>query len=235
MKLNNWFKKIFFFKCFDVRYFLLFIIGLLCCVSCKQKIPEQKQAVILSQNDNISYQEAIEIEDTLPDDDDIISKEPIKNSRPIANSKRKNYPRSNVNSKPQKKEELLSTDIVRNYKTARPKKRVKDPNRPILRFDNLEYNFGYIDEGDIVNHDFYFTNVGRTPAIITEATTSCGCTVPSFPKYPIRPGQREKISVVFDSKGRLLKQNKSITITANTDPNYTTMYLTGEVWRTPKK
>lgn len=221
MKSNYLFEKLAFFKCPYLFSYTLLFIGFFCTIGCKQKIDHKQKPVIISQNENNKYQEAIEIEDTLPDDDDSVKPEKIQVNKPKP--------------KPKKQEELLSPDIVKNYKTARPKKRVKDPNRPILKFDNLEYNFGYIDEGDTVTHDFYFINVGRRPAIISEATTSCGCTVPSFPKYPIQPGQREKITVVFDSKGRLLKQNKSITITANTDPNYTTMYLTGEVWRTAKR
>jgi len=224
---NYLFKKFTFFKYFYFFTYSLFFLGLLSTTACKQKIVDKNEPVIISQNSNTDYQEAIELEDTLPDDDDIVKAEPkqIEKPRPISKPK----------PKPKKREELISTEIIQNYKTARPKKRAKDPNRPILKFDKLEHNFGYIDEGEIITHDFFFTNVGRTPAIISEATTSCGCTVPSFPKYPIMPGQREKITVVFDSKGRLLKQNKSITITANTDPNYTTMYLTGEVWRKPKR
>lgn len=201
---------------------LVLTICAFCLFGCKASNAPNNEVKIETTNTTEFLQEAIEIEDTLIDDDEV-AYEP-KEEKIVRKPK------------PSKKtEKKLSADLVKNYKTAVPKKKVKDPNRPILKFDYLTYDFGDIDEGDIVEHEYYFTNTGRTPAIISDASSSCGCTTPNYPKYPIRPGERGSIKVVFDSKGRLLSQRKSITITANTDPNYTTMYLTGEVWRTARK
>ena len=52
----------------------------------------------------------------------------------------------------------------------------------------MEYNFGTIKQGDVVNRDFDFTNIGKEPIIISEAHGSCGCTVPQWPKEPVAKG-----------------------------------------------
>jgi len=135
-----------------------------------------------------------------------------------------------------KQEEKLSTDLIFNDKTAsQAKKPAKDVPRPILTFDYKEHDFGIVDEGDTVIHKFYFTNTGKAPAIISDATSSCGCTVPEYPKRPIKPNQRAYIKVMFDTKSRLNRQKKHITIKANTQPNYTTLYLRGDVYNRPDK
>ena len=73
--------------------------------------------------------------------------------------------------------------------------------------------------GNSVTHNFRFTNTGDNPLIIQEAKGSCGCTVPSYSKEPLSSGEAGEILVEFKpSKGALGIQNKSITVTANTDP-----------------
>lgn len=129
----------------------------------------------------------------------------------------------------------LSTDLIFNDKTASSQNKTQNASRPILAFDYKEYDFGNIYEGDTVIHKFFFVNKGTAPAIISEAESSCGCTVPEYPKDPIMPGQRAYVKAVFNSKGRFNKQRKSITIKANTQPNYTTLYLSGDVYNPPKK
>src|SRR5580700_3057652 len=57
-----------------------------------------------------------------------------------------------------------------------------NPNAGDFKFQELEYNFGTIKQGDKVDHDFNFTNDGKEPIIISEAHGSCGCTVPQWPK-----------------------------------------------------
>lgn len=100
---------------------------------------------------------------------------------------------------------------------------------PSFAFEETEYNFGQVYEGQKVEKVFKFTNSGTAPLLIQNAKASCGCTVPSWPKNAIGPGESEEIKVVFDSKGKMGNQRKTITITANTDPNVTTLVLAGEV------
>lgn len=80
------------------------------------------------------------------------------------------------------------------------------------------FDFGEITEGDTVEHDFQFTNVGEFPLIINNITASCGCTTPEWPREPIAPGQQSAIKVRFNSKGKVGLNNKTVTIFANTEP-----------------
>jgi hypothetical protein len=98
-----------------------------------------------------------------------------------------------------------------------------------MSFGENTYDFGTVSEGDKVEHIYKFKNSGNEPLIISNAQGSCGCTVPQWPKEPIAPGKSGEIKVVFDSKGKAGKQNKTVTITANTQPATTTINITGEV------
>lgn len=60
---------------------------------------------------------------------------------------------------------------------------------------------------------FVFTNTGDAPLIIKDAKSTCGCTVPSFPKEPIAPGQTGKIEVKYNMNPGPIR--KTITIETN--------------------
>lgn len=106
-------------------------------------------------------------------------------------------------------------------------------NIPKMVFESKRYEFGTVNEGDIVRHDFKFTNEGKIPLVITRAKSTCGCTIPEWPKEAIPPGEGGVISVRFDTKNKTDKQGKPITIIANTYPKDTYLQLSGFV--TPKK
>ena len=103
---------------------------------------------------------------------------------------------------------------------------------PELKFEQTEHDFGTINEGDVVEHTFKFTNTGDAPLIIQNAAGSCGCTVPTWTKSPIAPGESGEITAKFDSKGRVNLQNKTVTVTANTWPKQTMLKIRSMV--TPK-
>jgi hypothetical protein len=65
--------------------------------------------------------------------------------------------------------------------------------------------------------------------IISDAKGSCGCTVPSKPTAPIAPGEKGEITVQFNSKNKKGARNQKVTVTANTNPAQTFIYLTGTV------
>jgi len=100
---------------------------------------------------------------------------------------------------------------------------------PVMKFDKEIYDFGKIKIGDKVTHDFKFSNTGKSPLIITDATASCGCTKPEWHKSPVKPGESGYIRVTFDSAGKMGLQDKMITITANTNPAQNMVHLIGEV------
>lgn len=91
-----------------------------------------------------------------------------------------------------------------------------DGKYPIMNFEKTEHDFGKIKTGDKVDYTFNFKNTGDTDLIISKAKGSCGCTVPDYPKDPIKPGQSGKIKVSFDSANKHGQQHKTVTITTNT-------------------
>lgn len=107
--------------------------------------------------------------------------------------------------------------------------KIDESKLPKFEFASESYDFGKIKQGEKVSFSFKFKNVGSTPLIISSASASCGCTVPSYPEDPVQPGAEAKIDVVFDSNGKLGMQTKTVTIVANTIPNTKVLYLRGEI------
>jgi hypothetical protein len=101
-----------------------------------------------------------------------------------------------------------------------------------ISFDNKEYNFGTVNEGDIVETTFKITNSGKIDLVIMDAKVTCGCTVPMWPKKPIKPGQTEEVKVKFNTNGKQNRQQKNITLITNTQTGREILTLKGMV--TPK-
>lgn len=121
--------------------------------------------------------------------------------------------------------ELQSTDI-KNPNTMNGNDAVE--GYPELTFVKDHHDFGHIQQGQVVKYEFEFTNTGDADLIITNATSTCGCTVPEYPKEPIKPGESGVIPVEFDSRGKENKVSKTVTLVANTNPNMN--YLTIETF-----
>ena len=100
--------------------------------------------------------------------------------------------------------------------------------------DSSSFDFGTIQEGEIVEHTFNFKNEGEYPLILNNITSSCGCTTPEWPKEPIGPNATSSIKVRFDSKNKSGPQVKTITVYANTEPAYSELRLKGIVNAAPK-
>ena len=105
-------------------------------------------------------------------------------------------------------------------KLADAKKRDLDISKgaPIITLDKKEYDFGTVTDGEIIETTFIITNTGKSPLIITDAKTTCGCTVPTWPKdKPIAPGESTNIEVKFDTGGKGGgRQVKDVTLFTNT-------------------
>ncbi len=102
-------------------------------------------------------------------------------------------------------------------------------NAPVMKFEFDTHDFGKIKQGDKTSYDFKFTNTGKSPLVISNATATCGCTTPEWPHTPIKPGDNGIIKVTFSSIGKSGLQDKLITVTANTVPDKTKVHLIGEV------
>lgn len=87
-------------------------------------------------------------------------------------------------------------------------------NGPKIEFKEETINYGTVTKGeDSGKRVFEFTNTGNEPLLISDAKSSCGCTVPSYPKEPIPPGGTDKIEVQYNMNPGPI--SKTITITTN--------------------
>ncbi len=100
-------------------------------------------------------------------------------------------------------------------------------------FAEKTFNFGTAKEGDKITHTFKFKNEGKVPLLIRDAHSTCGCTVPEFPKDPIPVGGIGEINVTFNTAHKEGAQKKPIIISANTFPvEDTYVTIEGEVTKT---
>lgn len=83
-----------------------------------------------------------------------------------------------------------------------------------ITFEKEIHDFGTLEQGGDATTEFVFKNTGSEALIISYAKGSCGCTVPEWPKQPIKPGETASIKVKYDSN-RLGPINKSVTIESN--------------------
>lgn len=104
-----------------------------------------------------------------------------------------------------------------------------ETNTAQFEFESESFDFGVVEDGEKVTHAYKFKNVGSSSLTITNAIASCGCTVPEWTREPVPPGETGEIKAVFDSKGRVGKHSKTITIYANTNPSEVKLTLSGEV------
>lgn len=121
---------------------------------------------------------------------------------------------------------LLPTDIVKNPNSASGN---IESDLPAIEFEKDLYDFGRILQGEKVSYSFKFTNSGKSDLVISKVTSSCGCTVGSFPKEPIRSGESGKIEVKFDSEGRKGFQSKTVTVLSNSQPSASTLRIKAKV------
>ncbi|MFK7796911.1 MAG: DUF1573 domain-containing protein [Aureispira sp.] len=104
-------------------------------------------------------------------------------------------------------------------------------NLTAIQLPEVQHDFGVIAKNSKVSHEFKIKNVGENPLKIENVKASCGCTVPEWPKEPIPIGGEGIIKVTFNSAGKAGAQNKAITITANTEPINTRVYIRANVPR----
>ena len=102
----------------------------------------------------------------------------------------------------------------------------------VMTFEVTTIDYGNIDKGGDPIRKFKFTNTGNEPLIIKTAKGSCGCTVPTYPKEPIMPGESNFIEVRYDTQ-RVGPFTKTVTLTTNETPDSHTLTIKGEVKAAP--
>jgi len=127
-----------------------------------------------------------------------------------------------------KKENALSKVNKENVEKANERNKLSHREAKIA-FDNDTYEFGTVNEGDVIKHAFLVTNTGDGDLIISNATASCGCTIPTWPKEAIAPKESAQIFVEFDTEGKTNFQSKAVRLTTNTVIGKESLKVTGMV------
>jgi len=111
----------------------------------------------------------------------------------------------------------------------KPKLASETRPKTTIQFSEMEHDFGDIYQDSKNEYIFKFKNTGNEPLIIENAVGSCGCTVPEYPKEPIKPGEEGEIKVVYSPGKQKAQQQKTVTITANTEPLTTQLKIKANV------
>ncbi len=120
----------------------------------------------------------------------------------------------------------ISTNDVMNSKSADGS---NNSSLPDIKFEEETHDFGRITQGEKVTYAFKFKNTGGANLIISSANGSCGCTIPSYPKKPILPGEEALIDVVFASEGKSGVVEKSVTLVTNCEPSTKIIYIKANI------
>ena len=101
---------------------------------------------------------------------------------------------------------------------------------PAIAFTDTLVELGIVSEGTQADVVFSFQNSGDASLILSDVSTSCGCTLAEqWPREPIQPGGTGEVAVRFDSRGRVGANRKEVFVVTNAVPSTTTLVLTAEV------
>jgi len=111
------------------------------------------------------------------------------------------------------------------------------PARPVtsIAIDSSFFDFGTVKQGVMVKRTFQFTNTGADSLVITDVKTTCGCTVPDWPKQPVPPGGKGEIKVEFNTANKAGRQLRILRVVANTNPAESLLQMGGEIKVAKKK
>lgn len=115
---------------------------------------------------------------------------------------------------------LLSALIIAMFTVFAQEAEVKKENGPQISFEDTTHDYGEIELGSDGAYEFVFTNTGNEPLILSKPRSSCGCTVPSWPKEPILPGESNNIKVTYNTN-KAGNFNKTVTVYSNAKGNST--------------
>lgn len=99
---------------------------------------------------------------------------------------------------------------------------------PGIEFSELKHDYGIIEQGGNGTYEFQFTNTGTEPLVLSNVRSSCGCTVPKWPREPINAGETSSIEVKYNTT-RVGSFNKSITVYSNASEQPIVLQIKGKV------
>lgn len=110
----------------------------------------------------------------------------------------------------------------------------QDKDLGVFHFEEEVIDYGTIAQNDNGVRTFTFTNRGRAPIVISKVKTSCGCTVPTYPKQAILPGESATIDIKY-ATNRIGTFSKTITVFSNADEPQKKLRIKGNVIAKPNK
>ena len=114
-------------------------------------------------------------------------------------------------------EKQKATDLYTEEEVSQQAENVVDPaTAPVMKLAEASHDFGDVKANEKVETYVKFTNEGKSPLIIKDASATCGCTVPEFPKTPIAVGATDSIKVEYTAGNINGKQLKTVTLITNT-------------------
>jgi len=120
---------------------------------------------------------------------------------------------------------FLSTFVAKAQDAAQP---APNPNAAEIVFEQEVLDYGTIEHNADGNRVFKFKNTGKEPLIITNCVGSCGCTVPTWPKEPVKPGASAEIKVKY-ATDRVGAFEKTITVSSNAKTSSKVIKIKGVV------
>jgi hypothetical protein len=109
-----------------------------------------------------------------------------------------------------------------------PKSAAAQNKVPVIEFETTEHNYGTIPQKGDGTYEFVFKNTGKAPLLLSNVRSSCGCTVPEWPKEPINKGEHGKIKVSYNTRitGTF---SKSISVYSNAGEQPVVLVIKGKV------
>ncbi|RLD56996.1 MAG: hypothetical protein DRJ05_10410 [Bacteroidetes bacterium] len=129
---------------------------------------------------------------------------------------------------PASSKSLSATAPAKEHKQAAVPVQNNNPNAPDVVFNKTVHDYGTLEQHGDGKCEFKFTNEGNEPLILSNVRSSCGCTVPTWPREPILPGQSGVIKIKYDTK-RIGTINKSIYVTSNAKVSKVTLKIKGKI------
>lgn len=97
-----------------------------------------------------------------------------------------------------------------------------------VKFEKKDIDFGATTLNKPVLEDFFLKNISASPLVIENVNTSCGCTTANYTKKPILPGEKGKITIIYDA-GTVGQVFKSATVKFKDINEKRDLVITGEV------
>lgn len=105
---------------------------------------------------------------------------------------------------------------------------IPDSLQTEIFFETTTHDFGEIIEGSKAEFEFQFTNKGNAPLVLSNVSSSCGCTVPDWTKKPVNPRKKSEIMVKYNTNS-LGTFNKTVTVYSNAKNSPVKLIIKGNV------